>query len=70
MSYSYSPWGGKCFGKNRHIFCFLLQIENEGDSEAKSMNRKKWVINLKTIVDVYIYMSVKVPFNRISDHMK
>ena len=52
MSYSYSPGEGNVL-EGISLFCvFLLQIENEADSEAKSMKRIKWAINLKTVVDV------------------
>ena len=63
------PLGKEMFWKE-HVYFFVLQIENEAYSKAKSTQRIKWVINYKTVVDVRINVYVKVCFNRISDHTK
>ena len=39
------PLGKEMFWKEPVYFFFVLEIENEADSEAKSTPRIKWVIN-------------------------
>ena len=57
------PGDGNFLEGTSLFFCFLLQIENEADSEAKSINRIKWAIDVKTVVDVLRDM-LKSPFTK------